>query len=396
MTNRTPSAPLPPDTRLNIAEYTLGTLYGPEEVQVRELINSNDEAVHLALHWETVLLAMADRLPPATPDPLILARVQRTLGLPRLDPEVQPLWRPEAPPQSQNPISTPSHNTTSGAARNATSAPSRSPSPASTATLQSIDPAARTRQPQAASSRRAEPAFSGPDTHHIATTGSARPGHDSPSSLPDKPQAQPDSHAVSTTHGPDIGHHPQAQQPAWYARPIGWLALGVLAGIAVLAYTALRPGLTSNPPHTSVQQATPKPPELLSIAILQPPNSSSSPGWVITQTGQRHLRAEPRLQSNKTAEQGLALWTRATNSPDTRFLGWLDDTAVNTLSLPDGVALDENTLFEITLEKQGIDTARAPEGVVLFIGQGVKTVMPDPEALSLQPAPTAAHQAPPR
>ncbi|WJJ93572.1 hypothetical protein [Neopusillimonas aromaticivorans] len=90
-------SPLPPDTRLSIAEYTLGTLYGQEEVQVRELINSNDEAVHLALHWETVLLAMADRLPPATPDPLILARVQRTLGLPRLDPEVQPLWRPEAP-----------------------------------------------------------------------------------------------------------------------------------------------------------------------------------------------------------------------------------------------------------------------------------------------------------
>ena len=396
MNNRTPSAPLPPDTRLNIAEYTLGTLHGPEEIKVRELINSNDEAVHLALHWETMLLAMADRLPPATPDPLILAKVQRTLGLPRIDPELQPLWRPEAPPQPQNPASTPSQNTTTAASRNATSASSRHPTPTSNTDVRGIDSVARTSRTGTTSSHRAEPAFNAPGTHDIDAMDSTLPGHDSPSSLPDQPQAQPDSQSLSTAHGPDTGHYPKTRHAAWYTRPIGWLTLGVLAGITVLAYTTLRPGITSKPRATDAQQATPQPPEVLSIAILQPPNSSSTPGWVITQAGSGRLRAEPRLQSNKTADQGLALWTRASNSPDTRFLGWLDDTAVNILALPDGVTLDENALFEITLEKQGIDTARAPEGVVLFIGQGVKTVMPDPKASSLQPAPTAAPQAQPR
>ena len=351
MKTQTAAAPLPADARLNIAEYTLGTLYGHEESQVRELINSNDEAVHLALHWETVLLAMADRLPPANPDPLMLARIQRTLGLPRLDPEVQPLWRPEAPSHQGAPAPEPALAAWGASPPDSTPAPRTEPVISEPGSLPNISP---------------HPAENGRDVRTLS----------------------PDPELLSPAFPADEAHHRHARQPAWYTRPLGMLALAALAGISVLAYTALRPGTGSNQASTdSVQNAASKPAETISIAILQPPNSSSTPGWVVIQTGQGQLQADPRLQSEKNADQGLALWTRSPDSPNTRFLGWLDDTTVNTLVLPDGVIMGDNALYEITLEKQGIDTGRAPEGVVLFIGQAVKTAVPDPKAQKVKPGP---------
>ncbi|MFA5598723.1 MAG: anti-sigma factor [Pusillimonas sp.] len=374
MTDHTPAAPLPRETRLHIGEYTLGTLSGSEESQLRDLINSNDEAVHLALHWETVLLAMADRLPPVSPEPLILSRIQRTLGLPRLDPEVQPLWRPESP--TSQPPAAPVSSQTPGPARanphaNATHGLSSAPTPGA--------------------STRAEP---------VMANAGLRP--DTPSAQdsnrPESRTAIPADEPLSPAVAADEAHHQTREvHHAWYARPLGMIALVVLAGLGVLAYTALRPNAGSQTQGASTdRQAAPTPPDTLSIAILQPPNSTSSPGWIITQVGSGQLRAEPRLQSDKAPDQGLALWARGINSPETRFLGWLDDTTVSTLALPDGVVLDENALFEITLEKTGTDTTRTPEGVVLFIGQAIKTVIPDPKTLSLPPVPTATPAARPR
>ena len=333
-----PIIPLDEKTRLAIAEYTLGTLYGDEENKTRDLINSNDEAVHLALHWETVLLAMADRLPPVSAEPLVLARVQRTLGLPRIDPEVQPLWRPETPAST---VST---------------------------TVKVHTPPAHTK----ADARK--------HTEHVVPTAPE------PSIEPARP-ASSEIESLSPVTAEPIRR--QASRSAWYTRPAGVMAIAAVAAISLLTFTLLRQNPTPAEATQAVQTRTEsKPADPLFISILQPPKSTSTPGWILVQKTPGQLRADPRLQSQRAANQGLALWTRQSDSPETRFLGWVSDSSVNDIRLPEGFVLSEDTLFEITLEKQDIDTTRPPDGAVLFIGQAVKTTLPDPLP------PIAAPQAP--
>ena len=320
MNTRTRPAALDEVTRLLIAQYTLGSLQGNEERKVRDLVNTSDEAAALALHWETVLLSMADRLPPVTPDPLVLARIQRTLNLPRFDPETQPLARPETPPVSPDVPASPPH-----------------------------ERVAPRKEKQAA---RIEPALT--ETHHAAT--------------------QP----VKTR---------RRTVPLVYRRPMVLLAAAALAGSVWLGYTMLG----SNPFDVAGTSAPKSPapapaPQPVFFAVLQPPGSSSTPGWILTQTGQQHLRAEPRLQSQVSSDQALALWARTTDSAQTQFLGWLNDAVINDITLPDTVVADDTALFEITLEKSDADTRRPPEGDVLFIGQGVKTLIPPPRPPEVQPA----------
>ena len=347
--------PLPDATRLNIAEYTLGTLYGDEENQIRELINSNDEAVHLALHWETVLLTMADRLPPVSTEPLILARVQRTLGLPRLDPAVQPLWRPETPAGSETARGTATEKTSEGPARH------HQGNNEPTITLASHDAAAY------------------PD-HNSAGNVATAQKHPSPQVESGSPTAYAEPARRRTAAS------------SWYTRPSGVLAIVATAAIVVLGSMLLRKESPVNPGEaTPTQEKTASVPDTpLFIVILQPPKSTSTPGWVIVQNSPGKLRAAPRLQSQRAPDQALALWTRQADSPATRFLGWVSDTSVNDIALPEGLEINENSLFEITQEKQNADTSLPPDGPVLFIGQAVKTTLPEPVS------PTATPPAQPR
>lgn len=347
--------PLPDATRLNIAEYTLGTLHGDEENQIRELINSNDEAVHQALHWETVLLAMADRLPPVNTEPLILARVQRTLGLPRLDPAVQPLWRPETPAGSETARSATTEKTPDAPARHYQGNSEPAITPASHAAAKHLDHKSTTRT--------------------VATQKHAIP------------EVEPGSFTADAEPA-----RRRTVESVWYKRPSGVLAIMGVAAVVVLGSMLFRKESTDKPGETSPTQekAATLPDSPLFIAILQPPQSTSTPGWVIVQNSLGKLRAAPRLQSQRASDQGLALWTRQTDSSTTRFLGWVSDTSVNDIALPEGLEINEHSLFEITQEKQNADISLPPDGPVLFIGQAVKTTLPEPVS------PTATPPAQPR
>lgn len=305
--------PLDDNTRLDIAQYTLGTLYGDQERQIRELINNNDEAGQLALHWETVLLALADRLPPVAPEPLVLVRIQRTLGLPRIDPEVQPLSRPETP-------------LTQAIAK--APAPIR-PTPAQTPVITDNEGAVLT---------------------------------------------QADSVKSSDER--------QAREPSvkpWYQHSMIWLALMAAVVTTFSVYFVLKPGTPNNKTAAlDLAEITPKPPETLFIAVLQPPRSSSSPAWLVLKKSDRELVLEPRLKSELAPNQAMALWTRQPSQPATQFLGWLDDSQVNQVVVPDNIVISDGQLFEITLEKQGKNTNTPPEGAILFIGQAITATLPDP------------------
>jgi len=63
-----------------LAEYTLGLLSGPDMARVHTLLSQDEKAVAAALAWEDRLLALTDLLPPVDPSPLLLQRIQTTLG----------------------------------------------------------------------------------------------------------------------------------------------------------------------------------------------------------------------------------------------------------------------------------------------------------------------------
>ncbi|KAA0911634.1 anti-sigma factor domain-containing protein [Pusillimonas sp. ANT_WB101] len=63
-----------------IAEYTLGLLSSHDTARAHSLLSESDEAIALALDWEDSLLDLSDVLPPMDPSPLLLQRIQTTLG----------------------------------------------------------------------------------------------------------------------------------------------------------------------------------------------------------------------------------------------------------------------------------------------------------------------------
>lgn len=63
-----------------IAEYTLGLLGPHDTTRAHKLLSESDEAVTAALDWENGLLGLTDVLPAVDPSPLLLHRIQTTLG----------------------------------------------------------------------------------------------------------------------------------------------------------------------------------------------------------------------------------------------------------------------------------------------------------------------------
>ncbi|NYT51437.1 hypothetical protein [Parapusillimonas granuli] len=63
-----------------LAEYTLGLLNARETQQAHALLAQDDDAVATALDWEERFLALTDLLAPVDPSPLVLQRIQTTLG----------------------------------------------------------------------------------------------------------------------------------------------------------------------------------------------------------------------------------------------------------------------------------------------------------------------------
>lgn len=352
---------LPQVQRLAIAQYTLGTLQDLEEQNTRELISKNDDAVQQALHWETVLLALADRLTPVVPDAVTYGRIQKTLGLPRIDPDIQPLARPETPPSAVS-VTTTAPGVSS--ARTDTSVSSASPRGAG----QTI--AATGKVPAAARGNTAA------QSSGVSTAANAANAPASTAATSSGAASGAAAGAIKTAKQATTAQNSTRQKPR--SRPL--MAFAALLVGAALGYVAANPGIVvpASPPEPAVP-AAPRQPETLFIAILQPPGSTSTPGWVVTRQPGNTLQLEPLINSDTATGKGLALWTRAPAQAEATFLGWLNDGAKNNVALPANTMLADNQLFEITLEETSRSSNAQPDGTVLFIGQAVITTLPAPD-----------------
>src|SRR5690606_22418545 len=132
-----------------LGEYTLGLLNASETAQAHALLGKDQQAVATALAWEHRLLELTDLLAPVDPSPLLLQRIQSSLGH-DMAPTPASLYRKPDPAPS------------AAAARNATAAaasPGAAPAGARSA-LASASPAPATAIPPKGERPRTEPALS--------------------------------------------------------------------------------------------------------------------------------------------------------------------------------------------------------------------------------------------
>ncbi|MFT0548155.1 anti-sigma factor domain-containing protein [Allopusillimonas ginsengisoli] len=411
-----------------IAEYTLGLLNPHETTRAHKLLSESDEAIAVALDWEDSLLDLADVLPALDPSPLLLQRIQTTLGH-DTTPAPSRLYRKPAatmssaadePAVATNTATTqaPTHVPASGQTDNAAQAnisaslpaypqaknqaPSLKPStknPEPAEQADSLWPRTRHTRPQPAAPRR-EPSFGATPENDVAATAAAPvntthtyanheraaeqlvAGSSDQSGISDRVKAgasdrvKPSDSAstiqaapASATAGASIPITPPSvpRQPKPTHKSVTdnvWIWRAATVIFAGIALVLAV--IPSQPAQPPVNIVTIAPTQ---AAILQAPGQTSTPGWVVTFDLQGNALMKPQVRSDIPADASVQLWTRSASMPQARSLGLIDPNLPVTVPASLMGTLGEDQLFEMTLEPHGGSPDASPSGPILFIGQ---------------------------
>ncbi|MBP6622670.1 MAG: anti-sigma factor [Alcaligenes sp.] len=365
-----------PRHAIMIGEYTLGLLSQHELAQAHTLMQQNDQAARLALAWEQAWLELVDCLSPTLPAPTSLAHIHHTLGLPP----------PTARRQAGN-----STNTNTETASNANADSSGTTNTGSTTvkierqepSIKSNAPAEETPKPEVAV--RTEPRWSAsssssdhkaddhtppfPTLLRADSDPAAKIAAPVPAAAPAAPKAadkkKPVKHeaeAVTTEqHKPEPADTENKTRGFAVSRP---LLLGVLAAALILGLViALLLNMNSEPPVNVIEM---KPRQ---AAILQAPGQSSTPAWIATVDPQGNVLLVPKVSTEVKATQSVQLWTHTPRGTQIRSLGLIDPN--RPITVPAGLigTVEDEQIFEMTLETEGGSNSGAPEGPVLYIGR---------------------------
>lgn len=335
------------DHTVLIAEYTLGLLNQEETAQAQALLNSDPQAVVIALKWEGALLDLADRLDPAVlPDNL---------------------WQEISNALDFDPIKTSLVPTNLAANTPANSVPVANPTPVLVAETP-LAAAAPDIVPPAPIEKNPKASIPVPLTNKQAQTAAvtaAKP-------LPLRPEPEPPAPIISTPPAPAQKPTKKAtkEQTKKQPRPTGWrLSLGqiALAGVilltVVVAALALLARTPAQPPVTVIE-VTPK-----QAAILQAPGQSSTPGWVVTISPSNDVQLNPQVHTDIPEDASVQLWTYNKHSPTPRSLGLIDPNQPVTVPAALMGAIGEQQFFEMTQEAAEGSVSGLPSGPVLFIGR---------------------------
>lgn len=355
-----------------IGEYTLGLLSQHELAQAHTLMQQNDQAARLALAWEQAWLELVDCLTPTLPAPTSLAHIHHTLGLP------PPAARRQAGSTAATTDATSKPESTSPNANAPASKPERQePS------IKTSAPAASTTKVEAAT--RTEPRWSAnssndkADDHtppfptllradsDPATKAAAIPPEPAPTTPPKvadkkKPaKSEPEPVAVEKKRKPEAVQG--ERQSRGFAMPMPIL-LGGLAAVVILGLViALLMNMNSEPPINVIEM---KPRQ---AAILQAPGQSSTPAWIATVDPQGNVLLVPKVSTEVKATQSVQLWTHTPRGTQIRSLGLIDPNRPITVPAALIGTVEDEQIFEMTLETEGGSNSGAPEGPVLYIGR---------------------------
>ncbi len=320
-----------------LAAYVLGVADEATDRRATDLLQSQAAAAQHVLHWEGVCLVFVDALPPATASQELLIAICRQLKLPlpvpmpvrasvaqssapaaqAKAPAAQAAARPAAHPQTETPkplLRVPSGNTPESAKAEAAVTPTAA-TPAPETQPTDTPPSATTPAPIQAERRTTEPKLE-----------RSRPR---PSLLP------------------------------W----LGGLAMVLALGVAGYQWVSGLSQAAVPPP--------PPPPTLQHLAVLQAPGSSSTPGWLLTQTSDLQLSLRPLVNVELAPNEAVYLWTQAQTDPSPRLLSRVVPNMPLRLA-PELIGpVQAGQVFEMTLEPMRQTLPAEPEGPVLFIGRTV-------------------------
>jgi anti-sigma-K factor RskA len=109
----------------------------------------------------------------------------------------------------------------------------------------------------------------------------------------------------------------------------------------------------------------------LKIAILQAPGSSSTPGWLLTQSAALELYLQPLVELELAPAEAAYLWTQTASDPAPRRLSRVMPGQALRLAAQQIGPVQAGQIFEMTLEQAGDASPQEPQGPVLFIGRAV-------------------------
>nr|WP_321273264.1 anti-sigma factor [Alcaligenes faecalis] len=355
-----------------IGEYTLGLLSQHELAQAHTLMQQNDQAARLALAWEQAWLELVDCLTPTLPAPTSLAHIHHTLGLP------PPAARRQAGSTAATTDATSKPESTSPNANAPASKPERQePSIKTSAPADSttkVEAATRTEPRWSANSSNDKaddhtPPFptllradSDPATKAAALTPEPAPA--APSKVADKKKpAKSEPEPVTVEKKPKPEAVQGERQSRGFAMPLPIL-LGGLAAVVILGLViALLMNMNSEPPINVIEM---KPRQ---AAILQAPGQSSTPAWIATVDPQGNVLLVPKVSTEVKATQSVQLWTHTPRGTQIRSLGLIDPNRPITVPAALIGTVEDEQIFEMTLETEGGSNSGAPEGPVLYIGR---------------------------
>ena len=356
-----------------IGEYTLGLLSQHELAQAHTLMQQNDQAARLALAWEQAWLELVDCLTPTVPAPTSLAHIHHTLGLPPPAARRQAGSTSNAAAEASKPESTGNASTSAPVSKAERQEPS----------IKTSAPADNTAKAEAAT--RTEPRWSAnssndkaddhtppfptllradadPATKTAAVT--PEPAPNVPPKVTDKKKpakSEPESVPVEKKRKPEPVEGERKSRGFAMPMPVLW---GGLAAVVILGLViALLMNMNSEPPVNVIEM---KPRQ---AAILQAPGQSSTPAWIATVDPQGNVLLVPKVSTEVKATQSVQLWTHTPRGTQVRSLGLIDPNRPITVPAALIGTVEDEQIFEMTLETEGGSNSGAPEGPVLYIGR---------------------------
>lgn len=356
-----------------IGEYTLGLLSQHELVQAHTLMQQNDQAARLALAWEQAWLELVDCLTPTVPAPTSLAHIHHTLGLP------PPAARRQAGSTSSPATEAPKSESTGNASTSAPVSKAERQEPSiktSTSADQGTKAEAATRTEPRWSANSSNdktddhtPPFptllradSDPATKTAAVTAEAAPTAAAEVADKKKPaKSESESVTVEKKRKPEPVEGEGKSRGFAMPMPVLW---GGLAAVVILGLViALLMNMNSEPPVNVIEM---KPRQ---AAILQAPGQSSTPAWIATVDPQGNVLLVPKVSTEVKATQSVQLWTHTPRGTQVRSLGLIDPNRPITVPAALIGTVEDEQIFEMTLETEGGSNSGAPEGPVLYIGR---------------------------
>ncbi|MEE1926206.1 anti-sigma factor [Pseudomonas sp. 148P] len=152
----------------------------------------------------------------------------------------------------------------------------------------------------------------------------------------------------------------RAPRERWWQRPAPWRwtsAMGLAASVLFAVLWANQP-----PPAPATW-----------IVVLVAPQDKA-PGWVVQARDARHVQLIPLGMTSVPADKALEFWTKADGWSGPVSLGLVKPGRSVDVPLEALPPLEENQLFELTLESPTGSATGKPTGPVQFIGRAVKVL----------------------